>query len=205
MGLANATKFSERCFRAFSKVIRWRYPEILPLQGQHGDWQRGVSGNEMEAADCRRFLLLSRRFSPARFQAMVRHGPYLVNSVMPDKIERLYDSGLYMQAVEALQTAVESNPHDASLHYWLGRCFYELRDYSHAMASLERAIALDPNRSEYHDWLGKACGLKAEETNRFIAFEGLSLAGRTHREFSKLPSAWTLQTSRLSATSFAIC
>jgi tetratricopeptide (TPR) repeat protein len=113
--------------------------------------------------------------SPAR--------PLPSEPVLPDKIERLYDSGLYRQAVEALQTAVENNPRDASLQYWLGRCFYELRDYSHAMASLERAVALDPNRSEYHDWLGKASGRKAEQTSLLLPFSGLCLARKARHEF----------------------
>ena len=102
---------------------------------------------------------------------------------MPEKIERLYDSGQYMQAVESLQTAVESTPQDASLYYWLGRSFYELHDYSHAMTSLERAVALDPNRSEYHDWLGKASGRKAEQTSLLLPFSGLCLARKARHEF----------------------
>jgi tetratricopeptide (TPR) repeat protein len=69
------------------------------------------------------------------------------------------------------------------LHYWLGRCFYELRDYNRAVSSLERAIALEPDRSDYHDWLGKSYGRKAEEANRFTPFTSISLAHKTRREF----------------------
>lgn len=104
-------------------------------------------------------------------------------AAVPQDIERLYASGQYRQAVEVLQTAVQRDPSDASLQYWLGRCLYELRDYGHAITSLEHAVMLDPSQSEYHDWLGKACGRRAEETNPVLSFVGLSLARRAHREF----------------------
>jgi tetratricopeptide (TPR) repeat protein len=102
---------------------------------------------------------------------------------LPADIERLYNGGLYRQAAEALNAVIQREPQESSLHYWLGRCFYELRDYNRAISSLERAIALEPDRSDYHDWLGKSYGRKAEETNRFSAFSSLSLAHKTRREF----------------------
>jgi tetratricopeptide (TPR) repeat protein len=102
---------------------------------------------------------------------------------LPADIERLYNGGLYRQAAEALNGAIQRQPKESSLHYWLGRCFYELRDYNRAISSLERAITLEPERSDYHDWLGKSYGRKAEETNRFSAFSSISLAHKTHREF----------------------
>jgi tetratricopeptide (TPR) repeat protein len=103
---------------------------------------------------------------------------------MPPEIQRLYDAGRYREAVEALQSAVAANSMQAPLHYWLGRSFYELRDFSRAVSSFERAVALDPDRSEYHDWLGRACGRKAEETNLFATFSSLALARRASREFA---------------------
>jgi tetratricopeptide (TPR) repeat protein len=102
---------------------------------------------------------------------------------LPADIERLYNGGLYRQAAEALTAAIQREPQESSLHYWLGRCFYELRDYNRAVSSLERAIALEPDRSDYHDWLGKSYGRKAEESNRFTPFSSISLAHKTRREF----------------------
>ena len=102
---------------------------------------------------------------------------------LPSDIERLYNGGLYRQAAEALNAAVQREPQESSLRYWLGRCFYELRDYNRAISNLEHAITLEPDRSDYHDWLGKSYGRKAEETNRFSAFSSMSLAHKTHREF----------------------
>lgn len=112
--------------------------------------------------------------------------PLCVNAAvreLPADIERLYNGGLYRQAAEALTAAIQREPQESSLHYWLGRCFYELRDYNRAVSSLERAIALEPGRSDYHDWLGKSYGRKAEEANRFTPFSSISLAHKTRREF----------------------
>jgi tetratricopeptide (TPR) repeat protein len=103
--------------------------------------------------------------------------------VLPPDIAKLYDAGQYRQATDALQAAVERNPTDASLHYWLGRCFFELRDFSRSISSLEHAVSLAPGRSEYHDWLGRACGRKAEESSHSNMASALSLARRTHHEF----------------------
>ena len=102
---------------------------------------------------------------------------------LPADIERLYNGGLYRQAAEALTAAIQREPQESSLHYWLGRCFYELRDYNRAVSSLERAIALEPDRSDYHDWLGKSYGRKAEEASRFSPFSSISLAHKTRHEF----------------------
>ena len=98
----------------------------------------------------------------------------------PD-IQRLFDGGHYQETATALQGETRKDPQNSALHYWLGRSFYELRDYSHSISSLEQAVAIEPDNSDYHDWLGRAAGRKAEESGPFSA---LALARRTHREFT---------------------
>jgi tetratricopeptide (TPR) repeat protein len=117
--------------------------------------------------------------------SLITAPPYLCATVpeLPAEVAPFYNGGLYRQAVEALNSAIEREPHESSLHFWLGRCFFELRDYSRAISSLEHAVALEPDRSDYHYWLGKSYGRKAEETNRFSAFSAFSLAHKTRREF----------------------
>ena len=105
-----------------------------------------------------------------------------LDSLSPE-IEKLYTSGSYGRAAELLQAAVKQNTDDASLYYWLGRCYFETRDFDHAISSWERAVALDSARSEYHDWLGRAYGLKADEESHSKMASALSLARRTHHEF----------------------
>ena len=102
---------------------------------------------------------------------------------LPPDVAQLYNAGLYRQAAEALGATLETNPNQASLYFWQGRCFFELRNFDRAIASLDRAIAIEPDNSDYHYWLGKSSGRKAEDTNRFNAFSALSLAHKTHHEF----------------------
>jgi tetratricopeptide (TPR) repeat protein len=112
----------------------------------------------------------------------VRGLPTGLGALAPE-IETLYNAGSYSSAAGALQAAIAQNPKDASLHYWLGRCYFETRDFDHSISSWERAVALDSNRSEYHDWLGRAYGRKAEEDSHSKMASALSLAHRTYHEF----------------------
>jgi tetratricopeptide (TPR) repeat protein len=112
----------------------------------------------------------------------VRGLPTRLGALAPE-IETLYNAGSYTLAAETLQVAIAQNPKDATLHYWLGRCYFETRDFDHSISSWERAVALDSNRSEYHDWLGRAYGRKAEEDSHTKMASALSLARRTHHEF----------------------
>jgi tetratricopeptide (TPR) repeat protein len=103
-----------------------------------------------------------------------------VEDDLPPALVLLQNTGRYEQLAEALEKAVEEQPQSAALHYWLGRSFYELRNYDGAEDSLDKATELAPNHSEYFDWLGKATGRKAQRANPFSA---MSLARKTHRSF----------------------
>jgi tetratricopeptide (TPR) repeat protein len=130
----------------------------------------------------RRFILLGVVVCALAWTAASRPAAAAGRS-LPEEIAVLYDAGSYRQAVEAIGSAVQQEPDNASLHFWMGRCHYELRDYGKAISAFERAITLEPDNSEYHDWLGKAYGRKAQESNRFGPFSAFSLARKTHREF----------------------
>jgi tetratricopeptide (TPR) repeat protein len=103
-----------------------------------------------------------------------------VENDLPPQLAQLHNAGRYQELAQALQSAVQNQPQAAVLHYWLGRSYYELRDYDRAEASLERATQLSPDRSEFHDWLGKASGRKAERANPFSA---ISLARKAYHAF----------------------
>jgi tetratricopeptide (TPR) repeat protein len=94
--------------------------------------------------------------------------------------QRDYNAGRYNRAVDEVTIASKKSPNDASLHFILGQCYYQLGEFTSAAASLEHAVQLDPNQSEYHDWLGKAYGRKAEES---VFFSAMSWARKTHKEF----------------------
>jgi tetratricopeptide (TPR) repeat protein len=102
---------------------------------------------------------------------------------LPANIAALYSPGSYSQVADALQAAIVQHPKDACLYYWVGRSYFEIRDFNRSISSWERAVALDPGRSEYHDWLGRAYGQKADESSHSNMDAALSLARRTLHEF----------------------
>lgn len=76
-----------------------------------------------------------------------------------------------------LQPAASQNPPSGDVYYWLGRSYYEIRDYDNAIANLEKAVAIDPKNSVYHQWLGEAYGGKADVDRSF------SFARKVKKEF----------------------
>jgi tetratricopeptide (TPR) repeat protein len=94
--------------------------------------------------------------------------------------QREFNAGHYHKAVDALTVAAAKAPDDAPLHFLLGQCYYELREFTRAVSSFERSVQIAPNESEYHDWLGKADGRRAEET---VFLSAMSWARKTHKEF----------------------
>jgi tetratricopeptide (TPR) repeat protein len=101
----------------------------------------------------------------------------------PIDVQALYQAGQYRQAAEAAQAALKRNPQNPSLDYWLGRSFFEIRDFSTAISGFERAVKKEPQNSDYHDWLGRACGRKAEENSYSDMPAALPLVRRAHHEF----------------------
>ncbi len=101
-----------------------------------------------------------------------------------------FDAGDYASARKTLQAALEKSPDDPEIHFWLGRCSYELFDFNFAIASFDRAIQLQPKSSLYHQWLGRTNSEKADREH------SLSLARKTKKEFQ---SAVQFDPSNISA------
>jgi tetratricopeptide (TPR) repeat protein len=93
--------------------------------------------------------------------------------------EQLFQQGHFAEAAQALQSATVSDPKNAALYYWLGRCYYELRNFDEASPNLEKAVKLEPQNSDYHLWLGRADGRLAD------AHHSLWLGIRTRKEFEQ--------------------
>jgi tetratricopeptide (TPR) repeat protein len=103
-----------------------------------------------------------------------------------------FELGNYAAAIKTLQSAVSQNSLSAEGYFWLGRCYYELRDFDNAVTQTERAVALDIKNSLYHQWLGRAYGGKAERERSFF------LAKKVKKE---LLEAVRLDASNISARS----
>jgi tetratricopeptide (TPR) repeat protein len=93
------------------------------------------------------------------------------------EVQQQFDAGNYASAINTLRALVSQNPGNAADHFWLGRCYYEVRDYNDAVSELEKATQLDPNASVYHDWLGRGYGAVAALEKSFL------LARRVKKEF----------------------
>lgn len=78
-------------------------------------------------------------------------------------VKEQFDAGRYQEAVGALQAALRQNPRDAQLHFWLERCYLELRDWDSAIRAGQQAVQLDSGNSEFHYWLGEAYGARADD------------------------------------------
>jgi tetratricopeptide (TPR) repeat protein len=93
--------------------------------------------------------------------------------------QHLISAGNYTGAISALQAAVPANSSSAELFYWLGRTYYEMRDWDNAVEQGEKSVSLDPKNSLYHQWLGRAYGGKADRDRSF------SMAKKVKAEFKE--------------------
>jgi tetratricopeptide (TPR) repeat protein len=90
---------------------------------------------------------------------------------------RQFNAGNYSAAINVLQAAASQDSSNAEVDYWLGRSYYEIRDYDNAITAGEKSISLDPKNSVYHDWLGREYGGKADRDRSF------SFAKKVKKEF----------------------
>lgn len=91
-------------------------------------------------------------------------------------------AGNYTGAISTLQAVVPGNSSSAELFYWLGRGYYEMRDWDNAVVQGEKSVSLDPKNSLYHQWLGRSYGGKADRDRSF------SLAKKVKSEFKEAVS-----------------
>jgi tetratricopeptide (TPR) repeat protein len=78
-----------------------------------------------------------------------------------------FDTGNYRGAIAILTASPPQTRDSAQVHYWLGRNYYELREYDKAASHLEQATKLDPKNAEYFRQLGHVYGALAEEKKSF--------------------------------------
>jgi protein involved in polysaccharide export with SLBB domain len=75
-------------------------------------------------------------------------------------------SGLFRQAAELFEKAIQLNPNFADAHYSLGHAYFDLGRYEDAIQSLEKAIALNPKDKEARRRLDEAQWLASENAKR---------------------------------------
>jgi len=89
-------------------------------------------------------------------------------AALMEAAQHQFGSGNYSAAISTLESVVSQNPANAEAFYWLGRCYYEVRDYDRAITKAEKAVALDAKNSVYQDWLGRIYGGKADRDRSFF-------------------------------------
>jgi tetratricopeptide (TPR) repeat protein len=94
--------------------------------------------------------------------------PATPDDVALEAAQHKFDSGNYSAAIAGLQSVASQNPSNAAVFYWLGRCYYEVRDYDKAVANGEKSVALDPKNSVYQQWLGEEYGGKADRDQSYF-------------------------------------
>jgi len=152
--------------------------------------------NQVIVRSCRVTFFFASLFCAAALFSPAYAGGNHVPASAPDDAADLrtakenFDAGDYASARKTLQAALEKSVADPEIHFWLGRCSYELFDFNSAVASFDRAIQLQPKSSLYHQWLGRAYSEKADREH------SLSLARKTKKESQ---SAVQLDPSNISA------
>jgi tetratricopeptide (TPR) repeat protein len=89
-------------------------------------------------------------------------------SALLESAQHQFGTGNYLAAIATLRSVISQNPLSAEAFYWLGRSYYEIRDFDNAIAHAEKSVALQPENSVYQDWLGRAYGAKAEREKSFF-------------------------------------
>jgi len=124
------------------------------------------------------FLVIS--FSSLAFRTEARAAsPPADETAAIQAAQHQFNVGNYAGAIATLQPAASQNSSSAEVYYWLGRSYYEIRDFDNAVADAEKSVSLDPKNSLYHQWLGRAYGEKADRDRSF------SLAKKVKKEFQE--------------------
>lgn len=103
-----------------------------------------------------------------RFFVTFLCGVLLMASVARGKGETIetailqFEAGSYSTATATLRVVLAREPQNAYAYHWLGRCYYELKNFDDAITQAERAVSLEPRKSEYRLWLARAFGEKAD-------------------------------------------
>lgn len=100
-------------------------------------------------------------------------------SVLLQSAQHQFGAGNYPAAIATLRSVVSRDPSSAEAFYWLGRCYFEIRDVDQAIAHAEKAVALQPGNSVYEQWLGRDYAAKADRDRSFLA------ARKVKRHFQK--------------------
>ncbi|HEX5424003.1 MAG TPA: tetratricopeptide repeat protein [Candidatus Acidoferrales bacterium] len=82
--------------------------------------------------------------------------------------QRQFGAGNYPAAISTLRSVISRDSANAEAFYWLGRCYYEIRELDRAINHAEKSVALEPQNSVYEDWLGRDYAAKADRDKSYF-------------------------------------
>lgn len=106
----------------------------------------------------------SRAFAGRMEPAAVANSSALLRSAQQD-----FRAGNYSSAIATLRSLVSEDSANAEAFYWLGRCYYEIRDVDQAIAHAQKSVSLAPANSVYEQWLARDYGAKADRDRSYFA------------------------------------
>lgn len=135
-------------------------------------------------------MLIRRYFSPFALAAALVMPACLptAHALAPDvrvAVQNDLRAGNADSALQALQTALGTQPNDAVAHALLCRVFYGEERWDDAIRACQHAVALAPGDSDNHLWLGRAYGEKADRISRTSFVTAYSLGKKVRMEFEK--------------------
>ena len=113
-------------------------------------------------------LLLLAAAAPCAFAASMVPAPSSGQPALLETAQRHFSAGNYSAAIAALRSFVSQDPQNAEGFYWLGRCYYEIRDLDEAIVQSAKAVELQPRNSVYHQWLGRDYAAKADRDKSYF-------------------------------------
>ena len=77
-------------------------------------------------------------------------------------IDDLIESNHWKQALQAVQSRINSNPSDAQAHAWMSKIKESFGDLAASLAEAQKAVDLDARNPEFHGQLAEACAMTAD-------------------------------------------
>ncbi|MEW6201074.1 MAG: tetratricopeptide repeat protein [bacterium] len=93
---------------------------------------------------------------------------------------KLLDLSKYDESLKYFKKALEMQPQNAMVHYYIGRNYYYMRDFDIALEHLEKSIKLKPDYADGHCYLGYALAAKGDE------MENSGLVNKTKGYYMKI-------------------
>lgn len=142
------------------RVVRTKagnvYRRVDATEEQPGRQKRGLRRGAPRSLELRR-----RVETRPRPVAEPRARPIDVRTPLPDHVRVLADSGRVREALEAVETGIQSDPLDAHLHALHAAVLIELGRRRDAVTAARAAVYLDPRNAEAHALLAVAQGAGA--------------------------------------------